>query len=488
MTDEFFNDILPGLLQDNTKAKSSTIPSTTEGSTQKQEAITTNKPVVDSKKLTSQSEHQSVKPFGNKEETTPQSEYDQISFSNDAVKDLPLFGNPEPALSSWGILGRVSGQTVRYDLQYPKLMSVFGQIGSGKSYLAGVLTEMSAMKLPSINCFRTSESAVVVFNYRKSREARFEYGSFLFRNDIKREINLLSEIYSTSPSNLNPMFLQVCAYSRELQNRRDTEYAGMNSHPLLFKSEDLEDDDWMLLMGMPDEDAIYIQAMRNIIEDLGYSDALSLENIRIEVDGSNRLSDSQKNWANMRLDFASRYLDDNNGLSWSEIIRPGTVTIIDLRRRQGRADDALRLCLVVLSVVRSLSSTFHKFVLFDEFHEYYDKIFSNNLDNVARMARHHNWTLCLATQNTNKVDRDLLRLFSNKCIFQVDSATWNDLKSADERLAAVEFGDIASLQKEKGECYALFDECNDSRYSGVPIKLNVRPRVTKHGGTTAGQE
>jgi DNA phosphorothioation-dependent restriction protein DptH len=228
--------------------------------------------------------------------------------------------------------------------------------------------------------------------------------------------------------------------------------------------------------------------MRNIVEDLTYSNALSIDNIRIDVDDSDKLNRPQKKLAEMRLEFASRYIDDNNGLNWAEIVRPGTITVIDLRRRQGRADDALRLCLVVLSAIRNLPSDFHKFVLFDEFHEYYDPSFSESLDNVARMARHQNWSLCVATQNTYKVDKDLLRLFANKVIFQVDSTTWNNLVAADNRLTAVDQKEVSSLERERGECYILFDDCSDRRYSGIPIKLNVRPRVTKHGGTTAGYE
>lgn len=406
-----------------------------------------------------------------------------------AASQFPLFGCPTGPgeARAWGIIGRVSGQPVRLDLQYPKTLAIFGQIRSGKSYLAGVLTEMSAIRIPGVNLMPRLESAVVIFNYRASSETRFEYGTYSLPNDDPSDIAALTAQFGASPIALSARNLQVCAYEREIDARRGGDYAGMQTFPLLFRPGDLQDADWMLLMGLPDPDNVYIQVMRNIVEDLGYANALSVDAIRSRVQNSADLSAGQKHLASLRLDFASRYLSTSRGLDWAQVVRPGTITVIDLRRRQGNANDALRLCLVVLSATRTLSADLHKFVLFDEFHEYYDQSFSMQLDGVARMVGHHNMTLCLATQNTHKVDRDMLRSFANKLVFKVDSPTMNDLISADERLEAVSHRDVLGLRREHGECIALFDDCTDGRYGGVPVRLQVRPRVTRHGGTTAGQ-
>jgi len=421
-----------------------------------------------------------------KEKSSNSSDSSELSRPSKDLASSPLFGSPSAMDSDnfgSGILGRVSGQEVRIDFQYPKLLAIFGQIGSGKSYLAGVLAEMAAKRLPGLNFIPAHESAVVIFNYRQSREARFEYSSFSQENDSASEVAALNEIYSATPSAFSQECLQVCAYSREVKARQDTDYAGMSSYPLLFRTADLEDEAWMHLMGMPDTDSIYIQVMRNLIEDLGYQGNLSLDDIRIAVDSSRDLDDRQKSLATLRLEFASRYVDEERGLDWNTLIRPGTITVIDLRRRQGLPQDALRLCLVVIQMIRNLSRDFYKFIVFDEFHEYYHPMFNESLDRAARMARHQQWNLCLATQNTHRVDPNLLRLFSNKFIFQVDSVTWRELETADERLRG--YGrEIATLRREQGECLALLDECTNERYAGVPIHLNVRPRATKHAGTS----
>ena len=74
-----------------------------------------------------------------------------------------------------------------------------------------------------------------------------------------------------------------------------------------------------------------------------------------------------------------------------------------------------------------------------------------------------------------------IRLFTNKFVFQVDSSTWNDLSNADERLKIIDYADVSTLQRERGECYSLLDDCNDSRYAGVPIKMNVRkPTIIRY--------
>jgi hypothetical protein len=400
----------------------------------------------------------------------------------------PLFGCPagEAGARSWGVLGRVSGQQVRIDLQYPKLTAIFGQIGSGKSYLAGVLTEMAALRMPGLNHFAASESAVVIFNFRRSREARFEYATYLLPNSAEAECQTLREQYGLAPAALPANAVQVCAYRGEIGLRAASEYQHMRSIPLLFRAEDLEDDDWMLLMGHPNpSQTLYLEVLRGLLRELAYSGSghLTLDEVRRAVDTCHDLDAGQKKMAGIRLRLASEYIA-SDGIRWGDVVRPGTATVVDLRSRLGRADDALRLSIIVLRALRGLPPEMPKFVLFDEFHEYYDEGFSDSLGESCRMARHYNINVCLASQNTHKVDKNLLRQFSNKFVFQVDNATWEDLVKAEPLLGLKEYSEVAALRREAGECFALFDSCTDTRFERRPVKLNVRPRITSHGGTT----
>ena len=58
------------------------------------------------------------------------------------------------------------------------------------------------------------------------------------------------------------------------------------------------------------------------------------------------------------------------------------------------------------------------------------------------------------------------------------------LESDDYDLVPIEYEQISDLSSESGDCYMKFDECDEEDYRNQPIRLSVRPRVTKHGGQT----
>jgi len=371
------------------------------------------------------------------------------------------------------------------DLQYGKSIAVFGKPGSGKSYLAGVLTETMSTPCPGLNHFPRQPSAVVIFNFRQETNARFEYASYVRANSNPEAVRLLDEEYGLAPRAIPQEQLLVCAHGTMIRHRRDTDYAGLPCRQLRFTPSTLGADDWMLLMGLPNNDSLYVQIIKGLMEDLYDNDRLTLANVESAIDDDPDLSTQQRKLARNRLRLAKRYLSDSEGLSWPDIVKPGHITVLDFRKEFLAPQDALRLALISLRGVGGVDRTIPKFVLFDEFHEYYDESFSDDMDKYTRMVRHQSLTLCIASQNTEKIDRRILQSFTNKFVFNVEASSWNRLCEADPALAQdVSFEDVASLPRETGECFVKFDECSVARYANKAKKMRVRPRLTEHGGGT----
>ena len=403
-----------------------------------------------------------------------------------------IYGNAsQDIVSAWGIIGRMGNRYLGMDMQYPKSMAIFGDMGSGKSYLCGVLTEMMTQSIPQISCFPREPSAVVIFNYRKVHGARFEYASYLHENDKGVDIEALKNIYNAKPINIISDDFLICAHKSMIREQRDNDYAGLNVSPLLLNPNNLNDDDWQLLLGLPSTDNLYVAVMRNILERLSEENRLTLANLKSEISSHNRLRTNQKDLAFMRIeDLAEKYLSESEGINWEEIIKPGQITILDFRKKFLQAEDALRLALISLRGIGGVSRDIHKFILFDEFHEYYDEKFSDDLDKYRRMVRHNNISFCIATQNTEKVDSKILKSFNNKFIFKIDYSTWEKLCSVDPMLTkreegGIEYSQVANLHKESGECFMKFDDCTEKALRRQTRKVEIRPRVTKHGGSTA---
>ena len=98
-------------------------------------------------------------------------------------------------------------------------------------------------------------------------------------------------------------------------------------------------------MGAVGNQAAYIRQIGNIMRQ--NRNNLTLESIREGINNS-RLNDTMKDLANMRLDFAEQYIDDNSSVS--HLIKPGRMIIVDLRDEFLEKDEALGLFVVLLQL------------------------------------------------------------------------------------------------------------------------------------------
>lgn len=404
---------------------------------------------------------------------------DELSTATSEVSVPPgYFAGWTEYTNRWAILGKLPSSTENFalDLDHPKGIGIFGYMGTGKSYLVGAIAESAVASVPRLNSL-PFPLAVVIFNYRRNFRERFELSSLAFPNDNPEDIESLNREFGVSPRAVgNIHILRLPQLPVELNARRQEEYEGISSSELFFRVTDLDIEDWELLMGQPSSNHVYAQVIRQTLEDLSYQEQVSIANLSQRIAS---LSGSSRAAAQLRLDFAQRYISQTSGSNFQDLVRPGRILIVDLRKPMFDKTDAMRFFLVCANQVRRVQGAFNKLVIFDEAHEYLSDMFADKIDEGLRYMRHNGMTYLFATQDVRSIPQNVSRWIGTKFVFGLGSKQNMD----DMVRFAPEFREHNLLNLGRGECFV------SSSYSlnGIfhqPQLLRVRPRITRHGGTT----
>ncbi len=378
----------------------------------------------------------------------------------------------------WTILGKLSSspEDVGLDLDQPKAVGIFGYMGTGKSYLLGAIAESAVMGIKGINLL-PSPLAIVIFNYRRNFRERFELSSLAFPNENPDDLDRLAREFRGNPQPVGDIhILRLPFLPSELQGQRNEEYGAIPSTELLFRASDLDMEDWELLMGQPGANLVYAQAIRQTLEDLSYSGQVSLQNISQRITG---LPSTSRAAATLRLDFARRYVSEAGGTNFRELVKSGRILILDLRKPMFDKLDAMRFFLVCANQVRRMEARFNTMIVFDEAHEYLSDLFAEKIDEGLRYMRHNGMTYVFATQDVRSVPQSVSRWIGNKFVFGLGSRQ----NVEDMNRFAPEFRDVDLLNIGRGECLVSASDSLNGIFQR-PQLIRVRPRVTKHGGTT----
>ncbi|PHS10626.1 MAG: hypothetical protein COA78_11250, partial [Blastopirellula sp.] len=167
-----------------------------------------------------------------------------------------VIGDTDRDSPQLGIMGTLldDQRTLAISLTKPQCFAILGYMGSGKSYSLGVLIENALMQVPGL-VQQTRPLSVVAFNYRRNPEARFEYTGFTKPNSETGEVADLLESYGVQPEAIGEV--NVFAFEPEIA-RRTSEYAGLRTFPIQFRSEELGADHWEILMKPPTPQAEYM--------------------------------------------------------------------------------------------------------------------------------------------------------------------------------------------------------------------------------------
>lgn len=382
----------------------------------------------------------------------------------------------------FGILGKMisSGRVIGMDLNECNTISLFGVQGAGKSYTIGSVTEMVLKQYSKVNKL-PAPMAGVIFHYSESMDYAPEFTSMIYPNDERSQLKKLKAEFGAEAHSVKDVILLAPEAQVEL---RKAQYPDLEVHAIGFDSSELSVRDWLFLLAALGNDSAYIKELKQIMKACRYN--MSLANIRQGVANSDHLSASQRALANTKLDFAEEYISD--GCKLRQYLRPGRLIIVDLRDEFIEKDEALGLFVVMLNIFSSVMTVdgkaFNKFIVFDEAHKYMNnKDLVESITTAIREMRHKGVSIMIASQDPMSLPTEIIELSSMVVMHRFSSPAWvKHVQKAITPLQTLTATEMAALGS--GEAYLWANKATDKSITQRPIKISIRPRVTKHGGDT----
>jgi hypothetical protein len=392
------------------------------------------------------------------------------------VPDIYL-GSTGPS-PQYGVLGEHSGRRVALDLNETHTISLFGVQGGGKSYTLGSIIEAASLVAPPVNRL-PRPLATIVFHYSPTLDYAPEFTSMIGANTDAEQARVLQERYGAKPAALSDVVMLVP--DDQLEQRR-SEYPSIEIIPLRFGSGELRFAHWRFLMGAVGNQSTYIRQLGRIMK--ANRNRLTIDVIRDEI-GKSQLSDTIKQLAQQRLDLAADYIDD--AVRVKDLVRPGRMIIVDLRDELIEKDEALGLFVVLMELFAEATSDgerFNKLVVFDEAHKYIESpdLVAGLVESVREM-RHKGMNILVASQDPPSVPIPLIELSNHVILHKFNSPAWlKHLQKANAALASLTSTKLTALAP--GEAYIWSSRATDPAFTRGAVKIQLRPRVTQHGGGT----
>jgi hypothetical protein len=375
----------------------------------------------------------------------------------------------------WTILGKLpeTTNTIALDLDHPKAVGIFGYMGSGKSYLLGTIIESAVQRIAHLNSLE-APLAVVVFNYRRNAADRFELASLSEPNGKQDDTEKLLSDYGARPAGVRDV--HVVALPGELTQQRLDEYGSVGSQELFFDPNSLGAEDWALLMGDHSSDKVFARTIKNTLVDLRASGSITLSALEAGVLARLPQSNS-RSAASLRFDFVRRYLSAERGCDFGTLIKPGRVLVFDLRAPLFDKDDALRFFLICANQISKVQGQFNKLIIFDEAHEYLSTAFGERMESRIRLMRHEGTSYIFATQDASSIPSNISRFLSTLFVFDMGTQE----NSEDLVALSSAFAREHLVGMKSGKCLVQ-SNLSSQRFFQKPREMDVRPRVTQHGG------
>ncbi len=397
-------------------------------------------------------------------------------YSDHAAYDIML-GVTESS-PQYGLLGQIHGRKVALDLNQTHTISLFGVQGGGKSYTLGTIIEMATMGIPGINSL-PSPLATVIFHYSSTQDYEPEFTAMNRPNAEAKAVELLAKDFGARPTAIRDVVLLA---PRDKVRERQEQYSTIPVHPLTFASSELQASHWKFLMGAVGSQATYIRQLNQLMRTMRQD--LTLQGLRHAVEQCS-LPDNLKALAGSRLNLAAEYIDDSTRLG--DLIVPGRLVIVDLRDEFIEKDEALGLFVVLLQIfadAKYQGKKFNKLVVFDEAHKYIDSPdLVDGLISVVREMRHKGTSVLVASQDPPSVPIALIELSSQIILHRFNSPAWlKHIQKANAALSGLSAEQMARLST--GEAYVWSSKSTDPVFSREAVRIQCRPRVTAHGGST----
>ena len=381
----------------------------------------------------------------------------------------------------WGIIGKSGTDRVAVDLNEPHIVFVCGKQGSGKGYTIGVLIEMLLSKtIPKIS--QVKKPATVIVFHKPREDVRSEFWSIIDPNLNFSEAQVLKDVYDVAPQRVITadnfrIFIDPFVYENE-RARFEEDY-GTKAYPIAINPSRLTAEDWPYVLSIGRKGgSMYVKKIFQIIKKTQYDDDFGLDKIRRHIDASD-LNPNQKSFANMRLETLQEYLEGGDFLKNLQV---GGVNIFDLRKIMMEPDDIFSVMMLVISSLLNDTRTEREQFVFviNEAHDYLrkglSKDFTDYINYLIRKKRHAGTWLMLDTHFPEDVDPKVIKGSDIKIFHKSDVISSTLLKQI------VEGTPIPPHHLETGQAVIRADKSNLG--PDQVIIVQVRPRLTHHGGAT----
>lgn len=379
----------------------------------------------------------------------------------------------------YSLIGSLSGRKIALDFNQTHTISLFGVQGSGKSYTLGSLIESACLPIQGVNILPVPLSAVV-FHYSQSKEYSPEFVTMKHPNSDAGQIARLKSQYNADPHSLSDIILVVPPSKMDDRRR---EFPDVKVVPLQFASTELSAAHWKYLMGAVGNPSLYLRQIGLIIRQLGSQ--ITLESIQHHVNQSSQLRESDRELAQLRLQLAAPYILDGTPLG--DILKPGRLVIVDLRDEAIEPREALELFAVLLQIFSDTTydgRPFSKLIVFDEAHKYMNNpSLTSSIIELVREMRHKATSILVASQEPRSVPVSLIELSTEIILHRFSSPDWlKHVQRANVALGTLKPTELGNLKP--GEAYIWSSKATEEAFTAKAVKIELRPRVTKHGGDT----
>ena len=421
-------------------------------------------------------------------------------MSDTALAPSVMIGaNPGQTVPQFGIFAKTCerGRTVGINLNDPQCISIFGQPGSGKSYTLGTLVEMASKEVDRINKL-PAPLCSIIFHYSDSEFYPPEFVTMAKPNGNAEQVAELRANWQAEPTGIEDM---VILTSPAMVAKRRREFPGYTVEAASFNPAELAGTHWKYLMGAVGSGSLYLRVLKSLIRDLAMQDdqaqytmdaegkkperRLNIANIRAAINDS-RLDEVDKRLAQIRLDIASRFIDET-APGIGSYVKPGRVIIIDARDEFIEKDEVFALLLVMLQVFSAstyLGKPVNKLIVFDEAHQYLsDADLIDGMISLIRVMRHKRTTICFASQDPISIPKRVIELSTILVLHKMISKEWlAHIASVNAALDEVRPSDIAYLGA--GEALIWAQKASEDSFTKKVYKSKIRTSFTHQGGFT----
>lgn len=380
---------------------------------------------------------------------------------------------------------------VLLDLLRPHIILISGKRGTGKSYAAGVIAEELA-SLPQE--FRQNVAVVMV-------DTMGIFWSMKLPNEKESELLRAWNIKAHGFDNIR-VFVPF-EQQEEFLNAGIPIDAGISILPYEFSAEE-----WSLAFNLKRTDPIAISLEKNINELIEGGGKFNVEDIITKIRDDNETSKDVKDALENMLTVAGQWgVFGEQGINIDDIVVPGQISVVDVSRLRATEAWSVRNFLVAIltrkiyqyrvlarkeeevAKIEGIRSTGKKYpvvwLIIDEAHNFVpsdiETVSSEPILTIAKQGREPGVSMIVITQMPNKIHQEVLS--------QTDLVISHRLTSRDdiEALHAVMqtylFEDmwkyINSLPRWPGAAIILDDNLEKI------FSVNIRPRLSWHGGGTA---